>query len=292
MGAKEIQSYVLLLEPVMPASAFFAKLSDSLRILLAAREGEVERWFGPQWKMAAGLAVGAIVVGFAAYGFTMGLRRAPLMGVYVAIKMPLLILLIVASTAFLNGIIGVVTGSGLGMRQSLLAQLLCFAICGLILGSLSPVVFFYVLNEPGYSGFLLTNVVIIAGAGIASCLQLKRVVNGLVPDSKKASRTLKLWLLSDAFVGTQLSYILRPFFGSPDLNIALLREDPFDGTFYEAVWWALVGGSGGGGERNFFNEAAEVIETLFGILIFSLLLVIFLGVPILILVLFAKNLSK
>jgi ABC-type nitrate/sulfonate/bicarbonate transport system permease component len=32
---------------------------------------------------------------------------------------------------------------------------------------------------------------------------------------------------------------MRPFFGTPFIEIAFLRPHPFDGTFYETVWRSL-----------------------------------------------------
>ncbi len=61
------------------------------------------------------------VTGFALYGFTVGFWRDPLMGVYVAIKMPLLVALTLACNGLLNGLLGLLLGTGLGFRQSLLA---------------------------------------------------------------------------------------------------------------------------------------------------------------------------
>jgi hypothetical protein len=49
---------------------------------------------------------------------------------------------------------------------------------------------------------------------------------------------LYLWLLLYAFVGTQLGWTLRPFFGDPDKAFVLFRA--IDGNFYLGVIEALV----------------------------------------------------
>jgi hypothetical protein len=41
---------------------------------------------------------------------------------------------------------------------------------------------------------------------------------------------LYIWILLFGFVGTQLGWTLRPFFGSPGEEFALFRN--LDGTFY------------------------------------------------------------
>jgi hypothetical protein len=80
-------------------------------------------------------------VGLAVYGFTVGFWRDPLLGFYVAVKMPLLVALTLACNGLLNGLLGLLLGTGLGFRQSLLALLSSFALAALILGSLAPVTF-------------------------------------------------------------------------------------------------------------------------------------------------------
>lgn len=86
--------------------------------------------------------------GLAVYGFTVGYWRDPVMGGYVAVKLPLLILLTLACNGLLNGLLGLLLGTGLGFRQSLLALLTSFALAALILGSLAPITFFLAWNAP------------------------------------------------------------------------------------------------------------------------------------------------
>lgn len=44
---------------------------------------------------------------------------------------------------------------------------------------------------------------------------------------------LRVWILLFGFVGTQLAWTLRPFFGDPDTPFALFRE--ISGTFYSDI---------------------------------------------------------
>ena len=70
------------------------------------------------------------------------------MGGYVAVKLPLLVALTLGCNGLLNGLLGLLLGTGLGFRQSLLALLSSFALAALILGSLAPVTFFLAWNAP------------------------------------------------------------------------------------------------------------------------------------------------
>ena len=193
-------------------------------------------------------AVMFIILGGAAYGFTVGLWRGSEMALYVAFKTPLLLFCILLITGFLNGILGLLLGTGIGFRQSLLCQLLAFSLAAVVLGSLAPITFFLALEAPpadspdaqgAHSFYLLTHTIIIGLGGFLAVTRLFGLIRSLTPNLHAARITLLSWLASNAFVGAQLSYLLRPFFGSPNLEIEFLRSDPFNGTFYEAVWNAL-----------------------------------------------------
>lgn len=191
----------------------------------------------------------AIVGGCAAYGFAIGLWRAPLQGLFVAVKMPLLIFLTLTVNGLLNGMLGLLLGSGLSFRQTLQACLMSFAIFSLIVGSLSPIAIAMVLDAPPpdapeasawYRAILLTHTAIIAFAGIVANHKLLRLLQVFSGSESAGWRTFLAWLAGNLFVGAQLSYNLRPFFGNPQLPIQFLRPHPFEGSFYEAVWSLTV----------------------------------------------------
>lgn len=202
----------------------------------------------PTWYSLSPLVI-AIVGGCAAYGFAIGLWRAPLQGVFVAIKMPLLIFLTLLVNGLLNGMLGLLLGSGLSFRQTLQACLMSFAIFSLIVGSLSPIAIAMVLDAPPpdapeapewYRAILLTHTAIIAFAGVVANHKLLRLLQVFSGSTSTGWRTLLAWLAGNLFVGAQLSYNLRPFFGNPKLPIEFLRTHPFQGNFYEAVWSLTV----------------------------------------------------
>ncbi|OYV05836.1 MAG: hypothetical protein CFE26_09480, partial [Verrucomicrobiales bacterium VVV1] len=130
----------------------------------------------PHPRRILGVAL-ATILGLAAYGFTVGWWRSPMMGVYVAIKMPLLVACTLGCNGLLNGLLGLLLGTGLGFRQSLLALLMSFALAALILGSLAPITFFLAWNAPApdsvnagmaHSAYLVTHTFLIGFAGIAA----------------------------------------------------------------------------------------------------------------------------
>jgi hypothetical protein len=196
------------------------------------------------------------VAGLALYGFSVGFWRDPLMAVFVAVKLPLLVLLTLLCNGLLNGLLGLLLGTGLGFRQSWLALLSAFALAGLILGSLAPVTLLLAWNAPppdspdahsAHAAYLVAHTFLIGFAGIAANIHLHRLLAARSPTPAAATATLLAWLGGNGFLGAQFSWILRPFFGSPALEVQFLRPDPLRGNFYQTVWRSLDHITGGFG---------------------------------------------
>jgi hypothetical protein len=56
--------------------------------------------------------------------------------------------------------------------------------------------------------------------------------------SQKAKNVFKAWMVVFALVGAQMSWVLRPFIGSPDMPFTWFREQ--ESNFFVAVFKALV----------------------------------------------------
>lgn len=238
--------------------------------LLSLARGEtvgLVSWLGEKSVRAMLPLVVGIVVGCGAYGFAIGLGRAPLMACFVAVKMPLLIFLTLGVNGLINGMFGSLLGSGMSFRQTMQACLMSFALFALIVGSLAPIIIAMALDRPAdgtqdlegwYRVFLLSNTAVIAFAGIIANHKLLRLIEAFSGSAAAARRTLVAWLAGNLFVGAQLSYILRPFFGNPTLSVEFLRPDPFHGNFYEAVWSMI--------QASLPDGAAGVLLTVFALM--------------------------
>jgi hypothetical protein len=205
-----------------------------------------ERW---DWQRIA-QCIAIIFVGAGLYGASMGWWRDPQQGLYTAIKFPLIFLLTTFGNALLNAMLAPLLGLNIPFRQSFFAILMSFVVASAILGSFSPLVGFLIWNSPPmlnaevsgtlYSIILLTHVVVIAFAGIVANLHLRNLLQELGGNPRIAHRVLLAWLAGNLFLGSQLTWIFRPFIGSPGLPVQFLRHHPLKGSFWETIFHALV----------------------------------------------------
>ncbi len=197
----------------------------------------------PGWRWPVACSV-VIVAGCGVYGSTLGLWRDGTQSVFTAIKFPLLILLTCGGNALLNGLLGLVIGSGLGFRQTTTAILMSFAIAAIVLAAFAPIMLFLLWNTPplvdgnstgGHSLTLLAHVAVIAVAGVVGNRCLYGLLVNVCATRGAARLVLAGWLAGNLLLGSQLSWTLRPFIGSPNLPVQFLREDPLRGNFFESV---------------------------------------------------------
>ena len=194
---------------------------------------------------AARIVLYSLVIagGAGVYGAAIGSWRSPLMAGYVAIKFPLILLLTAAGNGLLNGMLAQLFGLQASFRQVSLSILMSFAITAAILGAFSPIVYFMVLNLPpltpdyhnntAYELLLVSQVLIIAFAGIAANVRLFQLLQKLSGGTGLALKVLVSWLAGNLLLGMQLTWILRPFFGNPELPVQFLRAQAFRGNFIE-----------------------------------------------------------
>ncbi|HLX69158.1 MAG TPA: hypothetical protein VKV04_05970, partial [Verrucomicrobiae bacterium] len=161
------------------------------------------------------------------------------------------ILLTASGNAALNAMLAPLLGLNIPFRQSFMAILMSFTISAAILGSFAPLVAFLIWNAPPmspdvrlsngtYNLILFVFVVAIAFAGIAANLRLLQLLRQLSGGKNVAHRVLLAWLAGNLFLGSQLSWILRPFIGSPGLTVQFLRPDALKGNFYETMFHTVV----------------------------------------------------
>jgi len=216
-----------------------------LRQLPALLRGEVEllgAWHREESGRRILFQVFVIFGGAGLFGAAIGAWRAPLQSLYLAVKLPLILILTTVFNGLVNGMLAPLLGVNIGFRQSSQLVLSSFAIAATILAGFSPIMLFLVWNAPvsdvsgaSFHVLLLTGIAAIAFAGVAANARLLDLLRVLAKDAKTARNVLFAWLAGNLFLGAQISWNLRPFIGSPEMEVEFLREDAFSGNFYEAV---------------------------------------------------------
>ncbi|MDY6781994.1 MAG: actin-binding WH2 domain-containing protein [Cyanobacteriota bacterium] len=171
---------------------------------------------------------------FALYGAIMGSYSGGLQMLASAAKLPalyLLTLLICLPSLFF---FEVVSGSKYSFAQYQALLLVAMSSMGIILFGFAPISLFFRLSVGDYTFFKLLNVVILAIAGVLGIQFFYRSAIALREKESEPPKhrpsVLQAWLILYAFVGSQLGWTLRPFFGSPGLEFQLFRN--LESNFY------------------------------------------------------------
>jgi hypothetical protein len=224
-------------------------LLQQVPVLLRGETAQVTLWTETPSPARVATWLAVTVGGSSAFGAAMGWWRAPEQALFTAMKLPLVLLATGLGNALLNAMLAPLLGVNIGLRQSLLAVLMSFTIAGAILGGVAPLLAFVIWNAPPlahstsagttHAFILITIVAAIAFAGIVANLRLLRLLERLGGSAAVARRVLVAWLSVNLFLGSQVAWILRPFVGTPGLAVQFLRDEPFKGSFYEAVFYSL-----------------------------------------------------
>ncbi|MAS96205.1 MAG: hypothetical protein CMO55_23630 [Verrucomicrobiales bacterium] len=207
-----------------------------------------DTWISSPCRGATSFCITTIFLGVGTYGASIGAWQGLEQAGYVAIKLPLIILLTLLINGLLNGVLSQIVGIRTSFTQTTLALLTSFSVFALITGSLSPITLGMAIESPSAHSdqaasthriLILTHTGIIALAGLVSTTRLYRL---LLPYSRSkiaAIRGVACLVAGNLFAGAQVGFLLRPIFGNPGLKIEFLRPDIFEGNFYESVWWAI-----------------------------------------------------
>jgi hypothetical protein len=108
------------------------------------------------------------------------------------------------------------------------------SVISVLLFSFAPITLFFLISTNNYQFYKLLNVSIFAVTGFIGVKFLYQGMQLLSKEDEEGLETrmnvLRFWLILYAFVGTQLAWTLRPFFGSPGAPFELFRQ--MQGNFY------------------------------------------------------------
>jgi len=188
-----------------------------------------------------------IIVSSAAYGSVLAGWRSPVLAGYVAVKFPVLLIGTTSLVMVLNWMFATVAGSGLSFRQVMAITYGAMGVACWILLSLIPVTLFFTFGVASDRGsheelrfthncLLLTHVTLIALAGVAGNSALRQGLREVIVPTCSPRKIYWGWIVSFALVGCQLSWMLRPFVGSPFFDVAFIRPDALDRNFFEFLF--------------------------------------------------------
>jgi hypothetical protein len=219
-------------------STFFSLLKDRHSFLQEIHDGE-------RLKSKISALMLCSFCCFAAYGAIIGSFNSWQQALSSAIKLPALYLITLTVCLPALHIFNSLFGSRKSIAQHFTYILSAASVIALLLAGFAPIVLFFIttLNpNKDYSFYLLMNVAVFMTTGVfgvSFLYQAMRPAAEADGDSTNVNvrdRILRLWLMLYGFVGSQLGWTLRPFFGSSETFI-LFR--PREGNFLIGVGTAL-----------------------------------------------------
>jgi hypothetical protein len=182
------------------------------------------------------------VCGFV-YGAAMGLFGArPLQAVYSGLKVPLLLaftsVVCLPNFFIVNTLLGLRSDFARAFRGVLAAQ----ATMAVALASLAPLTLWVYASTADYDLAIVLNGVLFLIATLVGQITLARHYRPLIAGNPRHRIGRAAWLTLYVFVAIQLAWVLRPFVGSPGLEVSFFREDAWSNAYVSLFGriWSLV----------------------------------------------------
>lgn len=218
-------------------------------LFLRSQATDLRDWVIRRPASIAWFCIASILVGAGLYGVAIGSWRNGWQALFTGIKLPLVILLTTLGNGLLNGMLAPLLGLNIPFRQTFLLVLLSFGVTSIILGSLSPIIWFVVwntpplgtrtsLSSPEYGLLQLTLATFTAFAGIVGNVRIYPLLKNGSSTKAAALRVLLAWLAANLFLGSQIAWVLRPFIWDPAGPVEFIGRQYFRGSFYETVFEA------------------------------------------------------
>ena len=178
------------------------------------------------------------IIYLALYGIVMGVSNSWQQALLSAIKLPVLFLvtlLICLPTLYFFNLL---YGSQLTFAQTAALMMAAVTVTAALSLAFASITLFFWLTVPDYEFFVLLNVGVLAITawwGLSLLRQGMRHVQQGAP--ARAGRILAVWIAIYGFVGTQMGWALRPFFGAPGAPFEIIRR--MQGTFYTGVFYLI-----------------------------------------------------
>lgn len=179
----------------------------------------------------ATLAVALVACGLG-YGAAMGSWGVrPLQSLFSGLKVPLLL---AATTAIclpsfwmVNTLLGLRADTGAATRAVVGAQ----GVVAIALAALAPMILFTYASITEYTLAVLANGAMFAVASLGGQLSLARHYRALIARDPRHRIARDAWLVLYVFVAIQMAWVLRPFIGSPDIDVRFFRPDAWSNAY-------------------------------------------------------------
>jgi hypothetical protein len=213
--------------------------ADGLLSEVTAGRGLLRSWLGLCLVMVAASA---------AYGAVLGSWHGSRLAIYVAFKLPLVLLLTSAATVPFSWTGAAILGLPLRLGQVAVLTFLALAAGSLLLASLSPVAWLFTVCAPApgteartaHNLLYLLHTGFVGGSGLAGTAVLWRGLRALGRPVRTVRAVCLVWIAAFALVGGEIAWGLRPFVGSVYKPVVFLRGDALDGNVYEFVFTDIL----------------------------------------------------
>jgi hypothetical protein len=205
-------------------------LQTTLRSLLHPTPTDTQKPLPLPWLLAC------IITCALLYGGAMG-TFAGILGdrawqvLYSALKLPILLTgsfaLALPSFFILNTLLGLRADFPIAMRALLSAQ----ATLAVVLLSLAPFTLLWYASSANYQHAVLFNGAMLALSCLIGQHALRKAYRPLIASNPRHRSLLLVWLVLYIFVAIQMSWVLRPFIGTPDRPTTFFREEAWGNAY-------------------------------------------------------------
>lgn len=198
---------------------------------------------GQRWRELAVL----MVVSSAMYGAVLGWWHGPRLASYVAIKLPLVLILTSTFTMLFAWIAARAVGLSLRFAQVGALTFLGLATASVLMASVTPIAWLFTATalpppspaaRTSHNVLYLAHTLLIGVSGLAGTRNLWRALRATRASHAAVLTTYVTWLMAYALVGGEVAWMLRPFVGSvsPEFPVVFLRDDALRGNVYEFMF--------------------------------------------------------
>jgi hypothetical protein len=216
-----------------------------MRDWLTTAEGVLRRsdWaVGPATDRAALRLIGCLLAYSAIYGTAMGTFRVigghsqwQLQIIYSAAKVPLLLTVAFAISLPSFFVLNTLLGLRRDFSQALRAVVATQAGLAVILASLAPLTVFFYASSADHNEALLFNGAMFAIASFSAQWLLRQYYRPLIAGNSRHRWILWGWLTVYTLVAIQMAWLLRPFVGTPTLDVAFVRPEAWDNAYVKVL---------------------------------------------------------